>query len=116
MPVYEYEPTEHDCLICEGRFECIQTLSEPAFEYCPYCGMPCKRVVSRATFKLDTDTSPDKAARKGLTTFRRVEEGKWEKVAGPGVDMIVGTDEDMAVEQADRNPKKILDLRENPKD
>jgi putative FmdB family regulatory protein len=111
MPIYEYEPTDHDCLMCEGRIEVIQGIEEDALKYCPQCGLDVKRVVSRASFKMQRQSGADKAAAKGFTTFKRAEEGKWEKVAGPGVDMIVGSPEDMAKVKEDKKPKKkVIDL------
>ena len=47
---------------------------------------------------------------KGLTTFRKVEKGKWEKVAGPGVDMIVGSEQDIAAVEAEKSAPKKIDL------
>jgi putative FmdB family regulatory protein len=110
MPIYEYEPDDRECLICNGRVEAIQGINDKPLEFCPTCGLEVRRVVSRATFKLSTSAGADKAASKGLSTFRRVEKGKWEKVAGPGVDMIVGTPEDVAAVEAEKAPKKVLDL------
>lgn len=111
MPIYEYEPDDRDCLMCEGRIEVIQGISEDALKWCPQCGMEVKRVISRASFKMQKASGADKAAQKGFTTFKRAEEGKWEKVAGPGVDMIVGTEEDMQkVKEEKLPPAKVLDL------
>lgn len=83
MPIYEYEPSDRDCLLCEGRVEVLQPIGEEALQFCPYCGLAVRRVVSRASFKLPKDVDPDKAARKGFSTFRRAGKGTWEKVAGP---------------------------------
>jgi putative FmdB family regulatory protein len=111
VPVYEYEPEDRECLMCDGRIAVIQGISEEPLAYCPWCGLDVRRVISRVTFKLGTSADPDRAARHGLTTFRRVEKGKWEKVSGPGVDMIVGTEEDQAAVEAEREaPKKVVDL------
>ena len=110
MPIYEYEPTEHDCLICSNRFEVIQGIDEPTLAYCPTCGMPCKRVVSRVSFKLAACVNPDKAAKKGLTTWRRADKGRWEKVAGPGVDVIEGRPEDIAAVESEKAKPKKVDL------
>jgi putative FmdB family regulatory protein len=110
MPIYEYEPDDRECLMCEGRIEVIQAVDEEPLQWCPQCGLEVKRVISRATFKMARPSGADRAAAKGLTTFKRVEKGKWEKVAGPGVDMIVGTPEDQAAVDAEKRPKKVIDL------
>lgn len=111
MPIYEYEPDDRECLMCDGRIEVIQGIEEDALQFCPQCGLEVKRVISRASFKMSRPTGADRAAAKGLTTFRRAEKGTWEKVAGPGVDMIVGTPEDQAAVEAEKaKPKKVIDL------
>ena len=115
MPIYEYEPTDHDCLICEGRFEVIQNIDDPVFEYCPTCGLPCKRVVSRATFKLGHGDLLQTAAKKGYTAWRKAGAATWEKVAGEGVDVIQGTPEDRAAVEQEREIPRVIDLdKEQP--
>lgn len=110
MPIYEYEPTEHDCLICQNRFSVIQEIGEPHLKYCPTCGMPCRRIVSHVSIKTSPRVDPERAAKKGLTTWKRTQKGTWEKLAGPGVDYIVGRPEDVAAVEAERRPRKIVDL------
>ncbi len=110
MPIYEYEPDNRECLMCDGKIEVIQGIEEAALEYCPQCGLEVKRVISRASFKMSRPSGADRAAAKGFTTWKRVEEGKWEKVAGQGVDMIVGSDEDVAAVKEEKKAPKMLDL------
>jgi putative FmdB family regulatory protein len=111
MPIYEYEPDDRECLMCEGRIEVIQGIEEEALKFCPQCGLEVKRVISRASFKIQRASGADRGAKKGLSTFKRVESGKWEKVAGPGVDMIVSSPEDFAAIEAEKkSPKKVVDL------
>lgn len=116
MPVYEYEPLDRDCLMCEGRIDVIQGIKEDALTHCPACGLEVKRIVSRATFAIDKKFSAGKAGQRGFTTFKRVGEGKWEKVDGAGPDAMVGSDEDIAQVKAEKEaakPGKKLDL-DNP--
>lgn len=96
MPIYEYEPDGHVCLMCDGRVAVLQGIHEEPLRYCPSCGLEVRRVVSGANFRLPKNVTPEKAAERGFTTWRRAEKGKWEKIAGPGVDMIVGSEQDMA--------------------
>ncbi len=112
MPIYEYEPEGHDCLICNGRTEVFQGINDEPHKYCPTCGLEVRRVISKASFKLKREgAASEKAAAKGFTTFKKVEKGKWERVGGEGPDMIVGTPEDMAAVEAEKNPpKKVIDL------
>lgn len=105
VPIYEYEPLAHDCLMCEGKVAAIQGIQDPPLEYCPDCGLPVRRVVSSASFKV-INTALKTSGEKGFTTWKKVESGRWEKVSGPGVDVITG---DLnSVKQED--PKKPLDL------
>ena len=113
MPIYEYEPDGHDCLMCEGRVAAIQGINEEPLSYCPDCGLKVRRVISKASFKM-AKGGADEAAKRGFTTFKRAEAGIWEKVAGPGVDGIMATAEDRAAAEAEKSsPKrKVLDLDE----
>lgn len=112
MPIYEYEldDDQPECQICTGRFEVLQEINEEALAHCPGCGLPCHRVVSRATFKVRKGGDAQKAADKGFTTWRRSNKGEWEKVAGPGVDAIVSTEEDKKAIEEEKKRKKPLDL------
>jgi predicted nucleic acid-binding Zn ribbon protein len=115
VPVYEYEPLDHDCLMCEGRVDVIQGIREEALKYCPWCGLGVKRVVSRATIKLSETVQDDKAGKKGFTTFKRAEKGVWEKVSGAGPDVLAGTKEQIAQVEAEKKPpKKVIDLDKDP--
>ena len=86
MPIYEYEPVDRDCLMCEGRVEVLQGIEEEPLAFCPYCGLEVVRVISRASIKVERTPDAEAAAKKGFTTFRRAGKGVWEKVAGPGED------------------------------
>jgi len=112
MPIYEYEPDERNCFMCDGRVNVIQSVSEDALSTCPDCGLAVRRVISQVSFKMNAAESVlDRAGRKGFTAWKRVEEGKWEKVSGEGVDMIVGTPEDIAaVKEEKKSPTKKIDL------
>ena len=83
MPIYEYEPVDRDCLICEGRIEVLQGMNDKAYELCPFCGLAIKRLISKASVQISKKVNPDQAAKKGFSTFRKAQKGVWEKVAGP---------------------------------
>jgi len=83
MPIYEYEPIDRECLMCDGRIEVIQSVDDEPFKYCPHCGLGVCRVVSRASIKLKGDLDPETAAKKGFSTFKRIGKSTYEKVAGP---------------------------------
>lgn len=114
MPVYEYEPVDRDCLMCNGRVDVIQGVNEEPLKYCPSCGLDVKRVISRVTFKMQGAAPDDKASKKGFTTFKRAEKGVWEKVAGDGPDVLAGTKEDIAAVEAEaKAPSKVFNLDED---
>jgi putative FmdB family regulatory protein len=107
MPIYEYEPVDRDCLMCEGRIEVIQGIKEDALQLCPYCGMSVRRLISRASIQVSKKVSPDQAAKKGFSTFRRAEKGVWEKVAGPDHPAPTETESDDDVPNSDDGHLKL---------
>ncbi|MBX3112118.1 MAG: zinc ribbon domain-containing protein [Fimbriimonadaceae bacterium] len=98
MPLYEYEllETEAMCPMCPGRFGALQDIGDQPLAHCPDCGYRVRRVVSQVTIKTRGGLTAAKAAKKGLTTWKKTGEGRWEKVDGPGVDAIVGSPDDNA--------------------
>lgn len=110
MPIYEYEPVDWDCMICKGRFEALQRVDEDSLTVCPTCGMDCRRVVSQIQVRTRKHHGADHAGRKGFTTYKKSQKGVWEKVGGEGVDAIVGQPEDVAAIEAEKKPKKKIDL------
>lgn len=114
MPIYEYEPIDWDCLICQGRFEVLQGIHDPNLKECPTCGLPCRRLVSRAQVKVVKYLGQDHAGKKGFTMYKRAEKGVWERVSGEGVDAIVGAPEDIAAVEAEKaSTVKKVDLDAN---
>lgn len=91
MPVYEYEPLDHDCLICNGRVEALQGANEPPLVYCPTCGLEVRRVISQSAFKLAGELPQmGKTGKQGFTTYKKAGNGVWEKTDGAsGPDTIV---------------------------
>ena len=108
MPVYEYEHVFDECEMCGQRFAVVQSLDEPNLEYCPCCGLEVKRVVSQVSSLKGRPFKASEAAKKGFTTWKKSGEGEWEKIDGPGVDAIVGSEADKAALEAESVP--ILDL------
>jgi len=110
MPIYEYEPEDRDCLMCDGRIDVIQSVDEETLKYCPSCGLEVKRIISRASFSMRMGPDPEKAAARGFTTWRKSGVGVWEKVAGEGVDVMAGTSEQIQAVKDEAKPVKKLDL------
>jgi len=89
VPIYEYEPEDRDCFLCEGVVEVMQGVGEEALKYCPTCGLSVNRIISRASFKVGKGVDAEKAAAKGFSTWKKAGKGVWEKVAGEnGPDVI----------------------------
>jgi putative FmdB family regulatory protein len=111
VPVYEYEPDDRHCFMCDGRVAVIQSVHEEPLKYCPHCGLEVRRVISKVAIKIEGQTTDDKAARKGFTTFRKSEKGVWEKIGGEGPDYLVGSQEDIAAVEAEKQgDAKVIDL------
>ncbi|MBI1757489.1 MAG: zinc ribbon domain-containing protein [Fimbriimonas ginsengisoli] len=88
MPIYEYEPDDRVCYICDGRVEVLQAADDPPLEVCPTCGLEVRRLVSGAQFKISKVVSPEEAATHGFATWRKSGKGVWEKIGGEGPDVI----------------------------
>ncbi len=92
MPVYEYEHVFDECEIAGTTFAVVQGIGEAPLEFCPGCGLEVRRVVSQVSVQVRRSTDPEKAAARGFTTWKRSEQGVWEKLAGSGVDVILDPD------------------------
>ncbi len=90
MPLYKYQPDQEGCEHCRGGFEVLQKIGDPPLEECPECGRPCRRVISPfATIKSTRDMlSPKNLERHGFTQYKRAGDGRYEKTAGQGPDLI----------------------------
>ena len=92
MPRYDYEHIDKDNLTCEDPFEVVQSMSEDALTACPVCGEPVRKLISKPSFIMATNTSPEAAASKGFTTYRKTGKGSYEKAAGEGPDTLNADD------------------------
>lgn len=90
MPLYEYRPVAASCPQCQGRFECWQSLSDPALTTCPACGQPCERVISAVSIATGSShvLKESHFSERGFTQYRRTAHGAYEKTAGPGPEKI----------------------------
>jgi len=117
MPIYEYEAKEWACAICNGRFEALQSIQDEPLKYCPTCGQEVVKVISKAQIKISKFQGHDHSGSKGFTTYKKSEEGVWEKISGEGVDAIVSSEEDkkaISQEKSDAasKPSKVINLDE----
>jgi putative FmdB family regulatory protein len=82
MPIYEYAPTSGRCEKCNGRFEVMQRLADAKLTACPSCGQPCARRISAAALGGNWSLSESKIKSSGLTQYKKVEPGVYERTAG----------------------------------
>jgi putative FmdB family regulatory protein len=82
MPIYEYAPTSGHCEQCSGGFEVMQRMADARLTACPSCGQPCERRISRVALGGNWSLSEGKIRQSGLTQYKKVEQGVYEKTAG----------------------------------
>ncbi len=84
MPIYEYSPTSGHCDQCQGLFEVMQRVADAKLTNCPTCGQPCERRISRVALGGNWSLSESKINNSGLTQYKKVEKGVYERTAGSG--------------------------------
>ena len=91
MPIYEYQASgEDNCDHCSVAFDVMQKMSAEALRLCPQCLNPVKRKVSRPNLARPAPSlSEENISKHGLTQFKKVEKGVYEKTAGKGPDYIM---------------------------
>jgi putative FmdB family regulatory protein len=82
MPIYEYSPTSGHCEKCKGVFEVMQRVADAKLSACPGCGQPCERRISKVALGGNWSLSESKIQQSGLTQYKKVEQGVYEKTAG----------------------------------
>ena len=88
MPIYEYIALTDGCSLCGGHFEELQDADEPAYQQCPACEAPCKRIISRpAPAHVNNHAggkllSNENIARNGFLKYERSGENTWTRTAG----------------------------------
>ena len=92
MPIYEYQAKGREsCDHCRDSFDVMQKMSEEPLKLCPECHNPVQRKISRPNLARSTPSlSPENIEKHGLTQFKKVEKGVYEKTAGKGPDYITG--------------------------
>ena len=93
MPRYDYEHIDQENLTCDDPFEVVQSMSEDALTVCPVCGKPVRKLISKPSFIMGVDVSPDSAAKKGFTTYRKTGKGTYEKAGGEGPNTLSAGDD-----------------------
>ena len=67
----------------------MQKLTDKPLKYCPECHNPVRRKISRPNLASPAPSlSQDNIEKHGLTQFKKVEKGVYEKTAGKGPDYI----------------------------
>ena len=90
MPIYEYQATGDDCCDhCRSAFDVMQKIADQPLKFCPRCHNPIRRKISRPNLASAAPSlSKDNLEKHGLTQFKKVEKGVYEKTAGKGPDYI----------------------------
>lgn len=68
--------------MCDGRVAAIQGINDAPLKYCPDCGLDVRRVISAFNSQVSKGNPIEKGVPRGFSTFRKMESGKWEKIAG----------------------------------
>ncbi|MBL8889179.1 MAG: FmdB family transcriptional regulator [Planctomycetaceae bacterium] len=94
MPIYVYEVVEIDGSSGE-TFEWLQGMHEPPLTQHPDTGVPVRRVITAANMagtwsdmKASSNLSNKNLAEKGFTKYVKAGDGKYEKAAGNGPNVI----------------------------
>ena len=82
MPIYEYAPLSGECKRCHGRFEVYQRIADEKLVKCPDCGQDCERQISAVPLGGKYKVSDSALAKSGLTQFKKVEKGVYERTVG----------------------------------
>ncbi|MDP1561970.1 MAG: FmdB family transcriptional regulator [Pirellulaceae bacterium] len=94
MPIYLYEFIQEDGSDGE-TFEWLQGINEPALTEHPETGVPVRRLLTAANMagswtdmKATSKLSNKNLAEKGFTKYVKAGDGKYEKAAGKGPNVI----------------------------
>ena len=80
MPIYEYEPIEGSCNVCNGRFELKRPMDREPLTHCPLCKKPMRKIISRMnTPRIMRPLSITDAKKAGFTVLKRVSKGEYER-------------------------------------
>ena len=92
MPIYEYQASsQNNCDHCVTAFDMMQKLSDEPLKFCPECHNPVRSNISRPNIASPAPSlSRENIEKHGLTQFKKVEKGVYEKTAGKGPDYIRG--------------------------
>jgi predicted nucleic acid-binding Zn ribbon protein len=94
MPLYEYVILNDDGT--EGEtFEVLQKISDPPLKNHPQTGQRVQRIMAAPSVKkkysggpIRGDTSDKNLERLGFTKYQKTKTGRYEKILGPGPDLI----------------------------
>ena len=92
MPLYVYEVVEPDGSAGEV-FEVMQRMADPPLTEHPETGQPVRRLIAApnaVTRYGSGNLSSDRLGRLGFTQYQKSGDGRYEKTAGSGPDVIKG--------------------------
>jgi len=90
MPIYEYQASgQCSCDFCIDAFDVMQKIADEPLKLCPECHCPVRRKISRPNLASPAPSlSRANIEKHGMTQFKKVEKGVYEKTAGKGPDYI----------------------------
>lgn len=94
MPIYEYLTVgPKSCPHCTTAFDVMQKMADEPLKFCPECHNPVRRKISRPNLASPAPSlSKTNLEKHGLSQFKKVEKGVYEKTAGEGPDFINAKD------------------------
>jgi len=94
MPIYEYQASGQPCCdFCQKAFDVMQKMNDEPLKFCPECHNPVDRKISRPNLARSAPSLSERNIEKhGLTQFKKVEKGVYEKTAGKGPAYITDKD------------------------
>ncbi len=84
MPIYVYAPVSGSCPRCEGTFEVFQRVADDKLTACPSCGQACERRITAVAVGGKYSLSDSKLKAAGLTKYKKVGNGQYERTVGSG--------------------------------
>lgn len=91
MPIYEYQCVgESGCHECRSGLTRLEKLKDLPMVQCPHCHAPVQRVISAPHVQRGQThlLSPKNLQQAGMTQYKKIEKGVYEKTAGRGPRII----------------------------
>ncbi len=91
MPFYEYQCIgQSGCSKCQPGLVRLERMADPPITQCPDCEAPIQRVISAPNVQRGNShlLSPKNVQQAGMTQYKKIGRGVYEKTAGHGPSII----------------------------